>query len=129
LHGSLETGPVLRVDLGEDTARLGEAALEALERSLTPVPWPKNWDAHSAPFLKTMGVNTWEELERDTVTIVAEEKEGLMSFMPYRSLGPGEGWDVIEEKVFSIPAGSPPEAIGEAVRRALAVTEKWSGAE
>lgn len=115
--------PVTSVPV-EQTARLREAILAAIERGNPPISFEEyrsRLDSKDHPLLKATRARSWYALDRQTKGIwSAAEDDGPYEIRVWRPRR-DRGWEVDPDKAVRFPAGTP---VDEMVARAIAMIQE-----
>jgi hypothetical protein len=111
--------PVTRVDHDCPDAPLGDAVRAALQASRSGVRHPKVWTGLLDPRLKVANVKGWATFVRGSRCVRVEEEAGSITLIPTQNLGAKEGFKD-EPGATTVVSQAPPDALGQAVRVALA---------
>jgi hypothetical protein len=121
--------PVLRVAGSSTSAALGEAVLEALQRSQTGVPHPTDWPAANREMktaLNAVKVSSFMRLHRQASSVAVDADEGVVTLTPLRNggyKGPDRGFSGLPSKARRLSRGTSTAEVGAAVVDAFQLCE------
>lgn len=118
-------GSLIKLPADADNGVLGELLIEALAKSRSGVPYPKDPNAGPDPF-KEAGFKSWNDFAKEAMSCGVECDGQNITFVPERRIREGRSISFAATKVqhkFSIPFRSSPDEIGAAARKALALCE------
>lgn len=127
LHSSSQTtdgvwissSPYLRLPADSTLVTLGEAAIQVVEASTSPVEHPTDWSGLFAPMLELAGAQSWRAFKNGAKCCGLEYEGNRLSITPHRSLGPNQGFEPVLHQTVVLPVDSTPEQIGAALERAF----------
>jgi hypothetical protein len=106
--------PFKHLDMGQPASVLGEKVLEVLAASSLPPGKNKHYVDRTGQVLKMTGLPSWSKA---AICSIDDEDDGMLRFQPKRPDGVGHEGRPSDE--IAIPLDSPPEAIGNALIKAL----------
>lgn len=113
-------GDVFELASDADEEALGQVVSTALQQSST-VPHPTQWGGLMKPLLTKAGVKSWRTFVRGTRCVRVKSERGGWTALPYRNLGPSEGFEEILGVEIAVSPNGSAAALGRAVREALEV--------
>jgi hypothetical protein len=87
------TEPIVRQDPSATDAQVGGAIQEALSKSLSAVPHPRNWSGVLEPLLRQAGVRSWRNFAAPAVCVQVEQEQDKVYVVPTNNLGANEGFE------------------------------------
>lgn len=119
----IATVPFLKVEANSTPSTKGEAVLQALDASHHGVPHPINWTELGCPLLKLAGVRSWAAFMKRAKCLDVEADGEKLRLVPYRNLGPKEGFEPILDRAVELSLPSSPDRIGLALEEAMGLCE------
>jgi hypothetical protein len=102
---------------------IGDTVLKVLHGSQESIPQPTKWNDEFWEMLDLAGVKTWATFQKGASCIGFESDRGWLTMRPFANKGARDGYTPLQEKNFCIPCDSTPEAIGNAVQKAVSLCE------
>ena len=96
---------------------LGDAVLDALDRSASDVPTPPREARPDAPILAALGIKTTRKYEQGTKSVGVKSAAGEIEIKPTENRG-RDGFVEISDIVLQVP-GRDPDHVGRVVREGL----------
>jgi hypothetical protein len=112
--------PIVALSAEGTAAELGRAVLAALDRSRSPVPHPDQDDwVHLGKSLYTAaGVKSWRAFSVSAELVSAEEEGDRIALMPWRNLGPKDGFEPDPSRQVFVTRNDPAQ-VGETAAELL----------
>ncbi|WHU05013.1 hypothetical protein [Sphingomonas sp. NIBR02145] len=106
---------------GAQPVDVGNAVEAALARSREGVPTPPPSADLSAPLLAAAGVASWNTFAKVAKYVGVRQNGDAIKVTPYRNLGGKDGFDPMQDKAISLPAGDT--GLAATLVRALEIAE------
>jgi len=131
LHSSSQTTdgvwiashPFRKLEANSTAAAMGEAVIQVIEASTSPVEHPTSWGDLFTPMLELAGAKSWRAFKKDAKCCGLEMEGEQLRITPQRSLGPNQGFEPILQETVEIPFAASPDQIGAALERAFLTCE------
>ena len=120
----IDSPPSLKLEVNATAAAIGEAAIQVIQASKSPVKHPSNWDDLPNPMFELAGVKSWRAFEKGAKYCTLEVVSERLHITPHRSLGPNRGFEPVPQATVDVPFHSSPEQIGTAVATAFLACEQ-----
>jgi hypothetical protein len=116
--------PELKLEVNATAAAIGDAVIQVIHASKSPVPHPSNWDDLPNPMLDLAGVKSWRAFEKGAKCCSLEMENEELRLIPHRRLGPNRGFEPILNATVEVSSHSTPEQIGAAIATAFLACEQ-----
>jgi hypothetical protein len=114
------SSPVTRLGADCPNDALGAAVRAAIQGSRAGVPHPKVFKGLSDPLYELAKVKDWLTFVKGAKCVSVREDAGTITLTPMRNLGAKEGFQEEPPSALSVADSATPDALGEALRAALA---------
>jgi hypothetical protein len=121
--------PVVRIGGSSTSAALGEAVLDALQRSQTGVPHPSDWaalDREMKTALNAVKVSSFMRLHRQASSVDVDADDEVVTLTPMRNggyKGPDRGFSGLPFKARRLRRGASTAEVGAAIVDAFQLCE------